>query len=167
MDILSESDVRASFVNATKGEVARANLPDLDDQPWDELDLLAWVDPKSPLTGYLVVPTPDRLVSVRLTRVASGGTRRARMCSLCATTHGGQGVALMVAPRAGKSGRAGNTVGLEMCASLACTSYARGVLKPPSASAVHETLSVEEHRARLHRNALAFVERVLSCPVPA
>jgi len=163
MDSLTETEVRACFVNATKGETTRMNLPpDLDEQPWAELDLLGWLDPKAPLSGYLVVPTSGRgPVGVQLRRAAGGGTRRARMCSLCTTTHGGQGVALMVAPRAGRSGRAGNTVGLEMCSSLACSAYARGVRKPPSATTVHETLTVEGRRARLRRNVLAFVERVL------
>jgi hypothetical protein len=162
MESLTETEVRASFVNATKGEVARMNLPpDLDQQPWAELDLLAWVDPKAPRSGYLVVPTSGRPVGVRVQRAAGGGSRRARMCSLCVTTHTGQGVALMVAPRAGRSGRAGNTVGLEMCSSLACSAYARGVQKPPTATAVRETLTVQERRARLRRNVAAFVERVL------
>lgn len=163
MEPLTETDVRASFVNATKGEIARMNLPpDLDQQPWADLDLFGWIDPRAPRIGYLVVPTPDRgPVGVQLKRAAGGATRRARMCSLCATTHSGQGVGLMVAARAGRSGRAGNTVGLQMCSSLACADYARGALPPPSATAVHETLTVQERRARLRRNVLAFVERVL------
>jgi len=162
MEPLTGTEVRASFVNATKGEIARMNLPpDLDEQPWAQLVLLGWVDPKSPLSGYLVVPMPDgAAVGVQLKRAPSGGTRRARMCSLCTTTQAGQGVALMVAPRAGRSGRDGNTVGLEMCSSLACSAYAHGVRTAPGA-AVHETLTVEERRARLRRNALAFVERAL------
>jgi len=134
MESLTETAVRASFVNATKGEIARMNLPpDLDQQPWAELDLLGWVDPKAPRSGYLVVPTSDQgPVGVQLKRAAGGGTRRARMCSLCATTHSGQGVALMVAPRAGRSGRAGNTVGLQMCSSLACMAACRrcGCVEP-------------------------------------
>jgi hypothetical protein len=164
MQSLTDTEVRASFVNATKGEIARMNLPpDLDDQPWEQLDLLGWVDPKSPRSGYLVAPVPERgPVGVQLKRAAGGSTRRARMCSLCATTHGGQGVALMVAPRAGRSGRAGNTVGLEMCSSLACADYARGALSPPSATAVHETLTVEERVNRLRGNVLGFFERVLA-----
>ena len=98
---------------------------------------------------------------MQLKRASGGLTRRARMCSLCATTHSGQGVALLVAPRAGRSGRAGNTVGLEPRASLECSDYARGTRKLPSATAVHETLSVEERRDRLRRNVHAFVKRVL------
>ncbi len=164
MHALTEKEIRASFVNATKGEAARLGTPrDLDEQPWEELDQLAWVDPKSPLAGYLVVPTPGRgLVGVQLRRAPSdGGTRRARMCALCATTHVGQGVALMVAPRAGRRGRDGNTVGLEMCSSLECSGYARGLLRPPGVNFVKETLSREERVARLRRNVLTFVERVL------
>ena len=164
MQSLTEPEVRASFVNATKGEIARMNLPpDFDHKPWVELEVLGWVDPKAPRTGYLVVPTPGKgTVGVQVKRVPGGGTRRARMCSLCATTHGGQGVALMVAPRAGRSGRAGNTVGLEMCSTLACPDYARGALAVPSATAVHETLTVDERRTRLRGTVLAFVERVLA-----
>ncbi len=101
-------------------------------------------------------------MGVQLKRNAAGGTRRARMCSLCATTHSGQGVALMVAPRAGRPGRAGNTVGLEMCSSLACSSYARGTLPLPHATAVQETLTAAERVDRLRRNLLAFVDRVLT-----
>lgn len=163
MEPLTETEVRASFVNATKGEIARMNLPpDLDQQPWAELDLLGWVDPKAPRSGYLVVPMSNRgPVGVQLKRAAGGGSRRARMCSLCATTHSGQGVALMVAPRAGRSGRTGNTVGLQMCSSLACSDYTLGTREPPSATVVHETLTVEQRRVRLRRNVLAFVARVL------
>jgi len=163
MERITETEARASFVNATKGEVARMHLPpDFAHQPWAELDLFGWVDPKAPRSGYLIVSMPDRgSVGVQLKRAPGEGNRRARMCSLCATTHSGPGVALMVAARAGRSGRAGNTVGLQMCSSLACSAYARGTLKPPSATAVHETLTVEERRARLRRNVLAFVERVL------
>ncbi len=164
MHALTEKEIRASFVNATKGEAARLRVPrDLDEQPWDELDQLAWVDPKSPLAGYLVVPTAEHgLVGVQLRRSPSdGGTRRARMCALCTTTHVGRGVALMVAPRAGKRGREGNTVGVEMCSSLECSAYARGLLPPPAMNVVKETLSTQDRADRLRRNVLAFVERVL------
>lgn len=164
MHALTEREIRTSFVNATKGEAGRLGLPrDLDEQPWAELDLLAWVDPRSPLAGYLVVPTHERgLVGVQLRRApGNAATRRARMCALCATTHVGRGVALMVAPRAGKPGRDGNTVGVEVCSSLECSAYARGALAPPGVTFVKETLSPQEQAARLRRNVLTFVERVL------
>ncbi len=163
MDALTEKEIRSSFVNATRGEAARLGVPrDLDEQPWDDLDFIAWVDPRSPLSGYLVVPTASRgLVGVQVKRSGSGAPRRARMCDLCATTHVGDAVSLMVAPRAGKPGRDGSTVGVQMCSSLECSGYARGVLKPLGAKLVEETLSVEERVERLRTNVLTFVERVL------
>ena len=166
MEPLSEPQVRASFVNATKGEAKRLRVPDLADQPWDDLDYLGWVDPRAPLQAYLVLPTEDGpdengLAGVQLRRNAGGkGPKRARMCSLCLTTHSGSGVSLMVAPRAGQSGRDGNSVGIDVCADLACSRYVRGLLPPPSPSAIKETLSVDERVARLVRNTRAFVDRV-------
>ncbi|MET0525925.1 MAG: FBP domain-containing protein [Nocardioides sp.] len=164
MDPLTESQVRSSFVNCSKGEAKRLNLPpDLGLRRWPDLDFLGWVDPRAPMQSYLVVPTDTHgLVGVRMRRNTSGtGPRRARMCSLCLTTHPGQGVSLMVAPRAGTSGREGNSVGLDICASLECSQYARGQLPLPSISAAHETLTTEERIARLQRNVLTFVARVL------
>ena len=67
----------------------------------------------------------------------------------------------MVARRAGRSGRDGNTVGLDICADLDCSLYARGLLAPPAMSTAHETLPVEARIARLRRNLEGFVERVL------
>ncbi len=164
MDAITETQIRASFVNCSKGEAKRLNLPaDLGDRPWGDLDFLGWVDPKAPQQSYLVVPTEAHgLVGIQLRRnTSTAGPRRARMCSLCLTTHSGQGVSLMVAARAGRSGRDGNSVGLDICAALGCSLYARGRLKPPTVSAAHETLSTDERIARLRRNVLAFIDRTL------
>ena len=83
MDALTEKQIRASFVNCTRGEASRLRLPpDLGTTPWDDLDFLGWVDPRSPLHGYLVVPTDGRPVGVQLRRNQRGeGPRRTRMCS--------------------------------------------------------------------------------------
>src|SRR5690349_4519993 len=101
MRSVDEREVRASFVNASRGEVTRLRVPaDLAERPWQDMDFLGWVDERAPLQCYLVVPAAgDGVVGIRLRRNAAGvGPRRARMCSLCLTTHPGQGVALMVAP---------------------------------------------------------------------
>ncbi|NHA68253.1 hypothetical protein EPD83_009340 [Phycicoccus sp. CMS6Z-2] len=93
MNVLGEREIRGSVVNATRGEIRRMGLPpDFDTQPWEDLGHLSWLDPRSPLVGYLVVPTPEHgLVGVQVRRSSGvGGTRRARMCALCATTHVGQ-----------------------------------------------------------------------------
>ena len=160
--MLSEQEIRASFANCSRGEAQRAALPTLADQPWGDLDYLGWVDPKAPQAGFLVTQsTTHGLVGVVLRRNTSAGGRRARMCSLCTTVHSGQGVSLMVARRAGRRGRDGNTVGLDICAELNCSLYARGLLAAPAMSTAHETLSVEARVARLRGNLDGFVERVL------
>ncbi len=57
MDPITERDLRASFVNCSKGDAKRLPAPrDLDDRPWEDLDFLGWTDPAFPGRGYLVVP---------------------------------------------------------------------------------------------------------------
>lgn len=161
MQPISVTEIRGSFVNATKGEAQRINLPDdLDEQPWGKLDFLGWVDPRAPQQAAIVVPDErDGLVGIRLRRNDSGGGRT-KMCSICATVHPGSGVALMVAARAGKSGRDGNTVGLDICSNLRCPGYVRGWLPLPAVSLVAETTSLEDRVARMHTNLGAFLRRV-------
>jgi hypothetical protein len=160
---LTEDEIRASFVNCSRTAARRIKVPEtLDGTSWDELDYLGWFDPRAPLAGHLVVPTARHgLVGLALRAAPASGQRRAKMCSLCHTVHGGSGVGLLVAPRAGKSGRDGNTVGLDICADLACSAYVRGLRPLPAMSLAHETLSTPQRVERLRRNLDAFVGRVL------
>lgn len=161
MDAITEPAIRDSFVNCSKGEARRATLPgDLEELSWDGLDFLGWVDPKAPQTAYVVVPRDEGLTGIRLRRNPSG-SGRARMCSLCCTVHPANGVALMVANRAGRAGREGNSVGVDVCADLRCSGYVRGTVRPPVVSLIEETTTVEERVERLRRNLEAFVLRVL------
>ena len=163
MRSIDERQIRDSFVNGSRGEVKRLRPPlHLDDLPWESMDFLGWVDPRAPLRSYLVVPMAgETLVGMQLRRnVGGSGARRARMCSLCLTTHPGTGVSLMVAPRAGRAGRVGNTVGIDICSELQCSRYARDLLPPPAPLTARETLTIEERVARLRRNLEAFVARV-------
>ncbi|MEI2715336.1 MAG: FBP domain-containing protein [Nocardioides sp.] len=163
MQPLTSTEIRACFVNCTKGEASRLPLPrDLDEIPWDHLDFLGWTDPGSPQAAYLVAIGDGGPVGIVL-RLGSGrgASGRSNMCSICATFHSSSDVALMVAARAGASGRAGNTVGTYLCANLACSLYARGRLRPARVQPV-ETLSVEDKITRLHLHLDAFVRRVLS-----
>jgi hypothetical protein len=160
MDALGTKAIRASFVNATKGEAQRINLPDdLDALPWAQLDFLGWVDPRAPQQAALVIPQADGPVGVRLRRNVSGGAST-KMCSICCTVHRASGVALMVANRAGRAGRDGNTVGLDICADLGCSGYVRGWLKLPAISLVAETTSLEDKLDRMHTNLASFLRRV-------
>ncbi|XVQ15591.1 FBP domain-containing protein [Spirillospora sp. CA-255316] len=163
MKAITEGDIRASFVNCTKGEAKRLNLPrDLADQPWDDLDFLGWRDPGAPERAYLITERHGRPLGIAL-RVASGGGRgftSRSMCSLCLTTRTGGGVALMTARRTGEAGRQGNTVGQYVCGDLHCSLYLRGRKESVAGRDLQETLTLEEKVARLHANLGTFLHKI-------
>ena len=164
MEPLTDARIRSSFVNCTKGEAKRLHVPkDLATRPWDDLDYLGWRDPQSPARGYLVAEVDGHLTGVvlRAPERTVGGARKS-LCSLCLTVHSG-GVTLMVAPRAGKSGQRGNSVGTYICSDLACSLYLRGKRETGS-TGMHETLTAEQRADRLRHNLGAFVVRVRSEP---
>ncbi|MET8488173.1 FBP domain-containing protein [Streptomyces tendae] len=164
MKLLTEHDIRTSFVNCSKGAAKRLPLPkDLADlDHWDDLDFLGWSDLSAPDRSYLVLERAAGPVGLTL-RSASGnrGFLRRSMCSLCLTTHPGGGVCLMSAPKAGPAGRAGNSVGLYVCADLDCSLYVRGKKKAAPGGRMEESLTVEQQIERLRGNLDAFVERIL------
>ena len=52
---LTEQEIRAAFVNCSKGEAKRLHVPrELAGQPWTDLDFLGWRDPQAPDRAYLV-----------------------------------------------------------------------------------------------------------------
>lgn len=160
---LTERDLRASFVNCSKGEAKRLNLPkDFAGLPWDDLDFLGWQDPGAPGRAYLVAEHGGRLAGISL-RVASGASRgftSRSMCSLCLTPRTGGGVALMTARRTGEAGRQGNSVGQYLCGDLDCSLYVRGKKQSVAGSGLDESLSLEEKTARLLANLHAFLDKV-------
>ncbi|MFF8310641.1 FBP domain-containing protein [Streptomyces lydicus] len=164
MDPVGEKAIRASFVNCSKGEASRINLPvGLGDLPWEALDFLGWRDPGAPDRGYLVAPRGDGLVGVTL-RVPQGVRRsftKTTVCSVCVTGHPGSGVSLLAARRAGAAGRQGNTVGAYFCADLACSLYVRGRKRSQLAGRHEETLLLEDRVARLVRHLDDFLDKVL------
>lgn len=160
MDPITESDIRSCFVNASRGDAKRLNLPNFDLIPWADLDFLGWRDHKYAGRSYLVLPQQDRLVGVAL-RFESGGPRKAQMCSVCLTAHANGGVSLMAAAKAGDSGRRGNTVGTYMCSDLACSLYARKKKTPALGRQFKEDFDIDDRVARLGENLDAFVARIL------
>ncbi|HTJ33435.1 MAG TPA: FBP domain-containing protein [Dactylosporangium sp.] len=164
MEPLTEPDIRAAFVNCSRGEAQRAHVPrDLADRAWANLDFLGWRDPGAPDRAYLAVEHGGALVAVSL-RVAEQSGRRflhRGMCSLCLTTHTGSGVSLMTGRRAGKAGRNGDSVGVYLCSDLACSLYVRGLRKPGAGGRLDETLTVEEQVARLHGKLSGFLDRLV------
>ncbi|GAB3958103.1 FBP domain-containing protein [Micromonospora vulcania] len=158
---ISEPAIRASFVNCTKGEAKRLAVPnDLAGRPWDDLDFLGWRDPAAAQRAYLVAESGAGLVGVAL-RVApqQAGRVRRSMCSLCLTTHTGDGVSLMTARKAGPDGRLGNSVGACICTDLACSLYLRG--KKTAGSRIHETLTLAEKIDRTTTTLTAFLRKVV------
>ncbi|MEC4016414.1 FBP domain-containing protein [Streptomyces sp. H27-D2] len=164
MEPLVEQQIRASFVNCSKGEARRLNLPrKLDELPWADLDFLGWRDPGAPDRGYLVAPSRGQLTGITL-RIAPGARRnllRSSLCSICITGHASGGVDLLVAPKAGPAGRQGNTIGTYMCADLGCSLYVRGKKKTALAQRLEESLTLEEQIARTVRNLDAFLAKVI------
>lgn len=132
MQAITLTQIRSSFINASRSEVARLTPPPgFDRLDWDALDVLGWRDPKMPLRGYLALRTTEsRLVSVLL-RAPAGGARknRAVLCELCRSVEATNEVLLWVARRAGAAGRNGNTVGTLICADFTCSANVR--MAPP------------------------------------
>ncbi|MFI0235829.1 FBP domain-containing protein [Streptomyces sp. NPDC016845] len=163
MKPLTEREIRSAFVNCTKGEATRMRIPhDLADRPWDDLDYFGWRDPQAPDRAYLVAELDGRLrgVALRASHTGASLTRRS-MCSVCVTTHTG-GVSLMVAPKAGKAGKQGNSVGAYICSDLACSLYVRGKKDAGMGSRLHETLTLEEKVERAMANLATFVAKVIA-----
>lgn len=162
MRSLTEQDIRTSFVNCSKGEAKRLSVPrDLAEQPWDELDFLGWRDPGAPDRSYLVAEEEGRLIGITLRfPTARRSLLHRSLCSVCLTTHAGGGVSLMTARKAGVAGRDGNSVGVYMCADLACSLYVRGRKVPDSGMRIEESLTTEEQIARMTGNLSAFLAKL-------
>ncbi|MEU6295229.1 FBP domain-containing protein [Streptomyces erythrochromogenes] len=169
MEPLSEKQIRASFVNCTKGEAARMRLPlDFAELPWEDLDFLGWVDPGAPLRAHLVLPREEGPlgISLRVPSVGRTSAVKSSLCQICLTGHASSGVTLLAAPLAGARGREGNTVGTYVCADLACSLYVRGKRQPKlRAGRQEESLTVDERLARMEANLNGFVSRVTGVTV--
>ncbi|MEW2135405.1 FBP domain-containing protein [Streptomyces sp. NPDC005409] len=164
MEPLNEKQIRASFVNCTKGEAARLRLPlDFAELPWDDLDFLGWVDPAAPLRAHLVLPRAQGPlgISLRVPSVGRSSALKSSLCQICLTGHTSSGVTLLAAPLAGARGRDGNTVGTYVCADLACPLYVRGKRQPKlRTTRYEESLTLDERLARMSENLDAFAARV-------
>ncbi|MQY16007.1 hypothetical protein SRB5_61990 [Streptomyces sp. RB5] len=161
MHPLTEPEIRASFINVSKGEAKRLAVPrDLSDLPWDDLDFLGWRDPGAPDRSYLVAHHEGALTGIafRFPRIQRGFLQR-NMCTLCLTTHPGNGVSLLTARKVGKSGRDGNSAGLHLCTDLACSLYLRGK-KTVGPDRPEETLTLDEKVDRLTARLAEFVTKL-------
>ena len=168
MHPLTEKQIRASFVNASRREAAQAALPDLTALDWDRLDYLGWVDRKAPLLAYAVVPEarPDDGPTGVLLRATDPKlrTRRGGVCAWCEDVVHTEDVSLYVARRAGASGRRGNTIGTLLCTDFACS---RNVRRRPTLAETGRddpdlrAAVIERRIAGLRERSAGFVAEVL------
>lgn len=170
MEPITEAEIRSSFVNCSRGEAKRLNLPrDLDDQPWADLDFLGWTDHAAPGRSYLVMPrefgptefgSPGPALAGIALRYEKSATRKAQMCSICLTTHPNGAVRLMAAQKAGEAGRRGNTVGIHMCEDLDCSLYGRRRKTPSMGRMFREDFDPAERVLQIQANIAGFLARV-------
>ncbi|MEU3018641.1 MULTISPECIES: FBP domain-containing protein [unclassified Nocardiopsis] len=162
---LSHEEIRSSFVNCPKGETQRLTLPTpLPPLDWEDTDFLGWIDPKAPGRAYLVVDSGEHPLGIAL-RLPTGNRKanffKSMTCSFCLTVHPAGGVRLFSAPKPGRAGRQGDTVGLYVCADLACPLYVRGKRESALIQPA-ETITREERVQRLRLNVHRFASSFLS-----
>ena len=141
---VSENDIRASFVNATRKELSDLALPaGFAELNWDRLDYLGWRDPKYAKRAWIVAPVADALIGVVL-RQADADPRRRAQCSWCEDVTLPNDVVLYAARRAGSAGRKGDSLGTLVCMNFECSANVRKL--PPVAY-----LGFDVEAARLER----------------
>ncbi|UOQ56975.1 FBP domain-containing protein [Leucobacter allii] len=165
MHPLTESDIRSSFINASRKEVADLTLPEgfdaLREADWRALDYLGWRDPKFARRAYVLLPRPDGApVGVAL-RQAEAAPRSRAMCNWCRDVRLPNDVVFWSARRAGPAGRRGGTVGTLVCRDFECSRNVRN--DPPPA---YEGYDVAAARARrieeLRLKAAGFADMLLT-----
>lgn len=163
MNPLTEPQIRAALVNASRREAARATLPDLSAVDWPGIDYLGWRDARAPLSAYVLLDLDDGPAGVLLRSSDRTGRRRATVCAWCEDVVVTDDVSLYVARRAGASGRRGDTVGTLVCTRFECS---RNVRRPPTYTEVGNDpvardLMVERRIAGLRERSVRFVREVL------
>jgi len=122
---LTETTLRASFVNASQRERAGLSLPaQLEELDWDSLDFLAWRDRKFTNLGYVIVDLDGAATGILL-RQSDSRMRTRPQCSWCEDIELRNNVVFFSAKRSGEAGRNGDTVGTLVCANFECAANAR------------------------------------------
>jgi hypothetical protein len=159
MRTLTERDIRASFINASRKEVATLSLPaGFDGIDFDRLDFLGWFDAKFPRRAYVVAEVDGAPIGVLLQRAEQRVLARA-LCSWCEDVTLRNDVQFFAARRAGAAGRKGDTIGTLACANFGCSHNVR--LLPPLAYEGFDRETAREMRIlRLQEHVMAFLREV-------
>ncbi|GAA2854302.1 FBP domain-containing protein [Paenarthrobacter ilicis] len=162
MQKITAQQIRSSFINASRSEAAKLNLPTtFDTLDWDNLEFLGWRDEKMPQRGYLVVEHQGKLTGILLRAPEGGsGKKRVVLCELCRDVYSKEDVYLWVAKKAGQSGKDGNTVGTLICAEFSCSTNVR---KAPPVNEINPdpAVVVDRQIAGLGERTALFLDRVL------
>ena len=150
---ITDAQIRASFINASRSERKSLILPpDFDELAWDRLDFLGWRDPKQPSVGYLVVDFEDELVGLRLRQTETRARSRPQ-CSWCSDIHLPNDVVLFTTKRAGDAGRRGDTIGTLICENFECSKNVRTL--PPMAYVGFDREAARDRRIETLQERLA------------
>ena len=156
MRSLTDAQIRASFINASRSERKNLTLPvGFGDLAWDRLDFLGWRDPKLPNVGYLIADVDDKFVGLLL-RQTETRTRTRPQCSWCSDIHLPNDVVMFTTKRAGESGRRGDTVGTLICENFECSKNVRSL--PPMAYVGYDREAARDRRIEaLRERVRSFV----------
>ena len=156
---VSDAQIRASFLNASRSERKNLSLPAaFDTLEWDKLDYLGWRDPKLPLLGYVIVELDGELAGVLL-RQAEARPRSRAQCAWCADVQLPNDVVFFSARRSGDAGRRGDTVGTLVCEHFECSRNVRKL--PPVAYLGFDVEAARQRRIEaLRENVGGFVRSI-------
>ncbi len=159
MRTLTDSQIRDSFLNASRSERKNMSLPpDLDQLAWDDIDFLGWKDPKFPNIGYVVVDLDGEPVGLLLRQTETRARSRPQ-CSWCADVQLPNDVVFYAAKRAGDAGRRGDTVGTLICEHFECSRNVRRL--PPSAYLGFDREAARDRRIEaLRQHVQGFVSDI-------
>lgn len=161
MQPFTESALRKSFINCTKGAAQRINIPSsiLTAVAQDQL-FLSWIDPKSPQSAYVVAETSQGLQGLVMEKKKAPVKGGARMCQFCLTLHSSSGVSMVSIPTAKSSKDNYGSIGTYICTDLDCVAYTVGKKKPEGIRQMEESLSQEEKIERLMGNVRGLIARI-------
>lgn len=156
---LTERDIRASFINASRKEVSVLSLPPaLSEIDFSTRDYLGWVDAKFARRAYVVTEVDGALTGVLLQRADQRVLARAQ-CSWCEDVTLRNDVQFYAARKAGAAGRNGDTVGTLVCAEFGCSHNVRRL--PPLAYEGFDREAARQSRIeRLGENVRGFLRNV-------
>ena len=159
MRTLTERDIRASFINASRKEIATLSLPTgFAEVDFDRLDFLGWSDAKYPRRAYIVADIDGTPTGALLQRAEQRVLARAQ-CSWCDDVTLRNDVQFFAARRAGAAGRRGDTIGTLACSDFGCSHNVR--LLPPLAYEGYDRETARELRIlRLQEHIAAFLGEV-------